>query len=180
MRKVLVLCQRKKSTTNKKENDEIINRVVPKINELADRLIGHDYTIEYLSDSPNKEDVDIQLYLSDQNAFEFLIRNSYALIILNTCPLQFMDYNVIYNLLENDGIMAFTSFPKLTLSSDPYKKPYEPPASLFINESTKEIYKYRKKIAGGGRLSRGGLKTRRKKQRRRLNKTNKRNAKKRD
>ena len=64
MRKVLVLCQRKKSTTNKKENNEIINRVVPKINELADRLIGHDYTVEYLSDSPNKEDVDIQLYLS--------------------------------------------------------------------------------------------------------------------
>jgi hypothetical protein len=93
-----------------------------------------------------------------------------------------MDYTVIYNLLENDGIMAFTSFPKLTLSSDPYKKPYEPPASLFINESTKEIYKYRKKIAGGargGRLPRGGLKTRHKKQRRRLNKTKKRNAKKR-
>ena len=115
-------------------------------------------------------------FIYHQNAFEFLIRNSYALIILNTCPLQLMDYNVIYNLLENDGIMAFTSFPKLTLSSDPYKKPYEPPTSLFINESTKEIYKYRKKIAGGRTLARGGLKTRRKKLRRRLNKTKTRNA----
>ena len=149
MRKVLVLCQRKRSTTIPDDNVKIVNGVVPKINALAEHLIGKNYTIEYLSDTPNKEDVDIQGSLSGKNTFtiDFLIinQNSYALIILNTCPLHLMDYNVIHHLLETDGIIVFTSFPKLTLSRDPEKKPHEPPTSLFINESTEEFYKYRKR-----------------------------------
>ena len=176
MRKVLVLCQRKRSTTIPDDNVKIINGVVPKINALAKRLIGKNYTIEYLSDTPNKEDVDIQGFLSS-STLDFLIRNqnSYALIILNTCPLHLMDYNIIHHLLERDGIMVFTSFPKLTLSRDPGKKPYEPPASLFINESTEEFYKYRKRMVSGGGRSRTKPKNTRKKLRRRLNKTKKRN-----
>ena len=59
-KKVLVLCQRKKSNNDKKVEDE----VVPKINSIVERLLKtKKYTIEYLSSGDYEGEIDIKGWL---------------------------------------------------------------------------------------------------------------------
>ncbi len=134
--KVLVLCQRKAGLINGLQRVE--KKTVPLINYFIKTLFAgdddDDYKIEYLSalESSNTVDdrVDIEGVLSLKNAStnyltlknegdkqilasDFIRQNegTYQLIILNTCPFQSMDFDIIYKLLSPDGLMVFSSFP---------------------------------------------------------------------
>jgi hypothetical protein len=134
--KVLVLCQRKAGLINGLQRVE--NKTVPLINYFIKTLFAgdddDDYEIEYLSalESSNTvgDKVDIEGVLSLKNAStnyltlknegnkqilasDFIRQNegTYQLIILNTCPFQSMDFDIIYKLLSPDGLMVFSSFP---------------------------------------------------------------------
>ena len=155
-KKVLILCQRKsgpiyvgQNSKGEEKYDNVESRIAPKINKLVKDLIPTDYELEYLSTlegQHSKGEVDIQGLLSldeYQNGIltlknksnekistrDFIKQNkgSYALIILNTCPFAYMDYNIIYDLLAAEGLMAFTAYPR-----EVAKLPFEPPKKLFV------------------------------------------------
>jgi hypothetical protein len=154
-KKVLILCQRKsgpiyvgQNSKGEEKYDTTEAHIVPKINKLVQELITTDYDIDYLSTLEGEHsegEVDIQGFLSlgeNQKGIltlknkgnekistrDFIQQNkgSYALIILNTCPFVYMDYNIIYDLLAADGLMAFTAYPREA------KIPFEPPKKLFV------------------------------------------------
>jgi len=146
-KKVLVLCQRKTGPLHftPKRVEEIIT---PKLDTLVKNILGTDeYTIEYLSDKRGhgEGDVDILGSLekneSDEFTSEFLSKNknSYSMIILNTCPFELMPYAVIYKLLVENGLMVFSAYPS-NIKDTQYKyKLYIPPADRFINITTEDI-----------------------------------------
>jgi hypothetical protein len=165
-KKVLVLCQRKSGNLDRGNGkyikvDEV---VVPKINKLVNSLLGPDYTIEYLS---NKEsyteeeggEVDIDLDLVEYNplAREFIERNisKYDLIILNTCPFMLMNYNIIYKLLKENGLMIFSKYPREDKLEPPKKN--ENLINLFTDVSSdigeaiglNNVTIFKKKLKGG-------------------------------
>lgn len=131
---VLVLCQRKEGDDCCRGKKDVKESVVPQINNLVQSKLGKDVTIEYLSKLENnfsydsksninvgksepseiyKGIVDYDLALVNEPPAQEFIRNHlryYSLIILNTCPLEFMDYNLIYNLLTPDGMLAITAY----------------------------------------------------------------------
>ena len=41
-------------------------------------------------------------------------KNSYDLILLNTCPFMLMKFQIIYDLLKDDGFMVFTAYNPLS------------------------------------------------------------------
>ena len=43
--------------------------------------------------------------------------NSYDLILLNTCPFMLMNFQMIYDLLKDDGLMVFTAYNPSPLSN---------------------------------------------------------------
>ena len=112
-KKVLILCQRKSSTTNGN-----VKPISDRINQYVKNVMGNNVNIEYLTH--DKQDTayeaDYKFILDSNNnseeSNEFIKKNkeTYSLIILNTCPLIFMNYKDIYNLLEPDGIMVFKHF----------------------------------------------------------------------
>jgi hypothetical protein len=120
-KEVLVLCQRKsgKSSSAAYEGD-VKNIVVPKINKLVQEHLGSDAHIEYLtkmSTNEGESDYNFSLdsYPNNNQAKEFIAnhRGFYSLIILNTCPFKYIDFKLIHNLLEPEGIMMFTVFPDI-------------------------------------------------------------------
>lgn len=165
--KVLVLCQRKTGDPhNSKDYQTVKEDIVPKINILVDALLQHKpHTIEYLSslEGDHKEGtVDIKGFLQadstltfenkTQSTRDFVDENegTYALILLNTCPFMFMDFDLIYQLLAADGLMVFTAFPraissKINFNIDNLNK-------LFKLDSTNTqpgIFIYNKKLQRG-------------------------------
>lgn len=130
IKKVLVMCQRKSG-----ENFLIEQQVVPKIYEVVYSLLGYGnsyFDIKYVSgitrnkiheregegNEENLENVDYKLELTyanaltDANVRQFIEDNinSYALIILNTCPYSLMDFRLIHDLLEPNGLLFFSAF----------------------------------------------------------------------
>ena len=148
-KKVLVLCQRKKSNNDKKVEDE----VVPKINSIVERLLKtKKYTIEYLSSGDYEGEIDIKGWLeynekltlknenNDEITTEDFIENnkkSYNLIILNTCPFKFMNYTIINELLSDDGLLVYSIFP---LDLVTMKKNHPLIKSIVDNESANELF----------------------------------------
>jgi hypothetical protein len=119
LNKVLVLCQRKKGLLYTNEGTKNVKEIiVPKISNIVPKILGTDkeYSIEYLSNNVNKEEVDILGELNLKNKFtqNFLTnnKNSYSLIILNTCPFILINYQIIHELLRDDGHMVFSIYPK--------------------------------------------------------------------
>lgn len=116
---VLVLCQRKIGLDY--SNVNVAVSVIPKINEYVTSLLGSDTKIEYLTDCSGftceEDSVDYKFNLdsdpTNSEAVEFISTHKeyYSLIILNTCPFPFMDYNAIYELLEPRGIMVMKRYP---------------------------------------------------------------------
>lgn len=174
-KKVLVLCQRKTGPLHftPKRVEEIIT---PKIDTLVKNILAtDDYTIEYLSDKRGhpEGDVDIEGSLekniSDEFTSDFLSKNknSYSMIILNTCPFALMPYAVIYKLLVENGLMVFSAYPS-NIKDTQYKfKLYIPPADRFSNITTEDIdavmYKKIPPTQSAGKLSKKNKKSRKKK-----------------
>ena len=116
---VLVLCQRKEGEEQcRGGKKDVKETVIPQINTLVQSKLGKDVTIEYLSKLKYKSEyyegiVDYDLlFVNEPDAQEFIRTHLryYSLIILNTCPLYSMDYNLIYNLLTPDGMLAITAY----------------------------------------------------------------------
>ena len=174
-KKVLVLCQRKTGPLHftPKRVEEIIT---PKIDTLVKNILGtDDYTIEYLSDKRGHEegDVDIEGSLekneSDEFTSDFLSKNknSYSMIILNTCPFSLMPYPVIYKLLVENGLMVFSAYPS-NIKDTQYKfKLYIPPADRFSNITTDDMdavmYKKIQKQSAGKKITKKKNKKKKKK-----------------
>lgn len=114
---ILVLCQRKtgRDSLNKYNVED---EVVPKITELIQTLLGHDTRIIYMTklDKKNPGTVDIDCYLGDESecSKKFIgeHNNFFDLIILQTCPFIFFNYDIVINLLKPKGMLALTSFPE--------------------------------------------------------------------
>lgn len=123
-KKVLVLCQRKTgkrhpfSPNDKKTVEET---VTPIINGYIDTLMGTNTTnttIIYLtkitSEHPGTADYDCLLRQRDSPcATNFIAEhgNSFDLIILQTCPFIYFDYDIIHSLLKPDGYLGLMIAP---------------------------------------------------------------------
>jgi hypothetical protein len=177
-KKVLVLCQRKTGPLHYTpiRVEEIIT---PKIETLVENILEtDDYTIEYLSDKKGHEEGDVDILgsleknTSDEFTTNFLLKNknSYSLIILNTCPFSLIPYPVIYKLLVENGFMAFSAYPSNI--KDSKFKLYTPPEDRFSNITTDDmdVVLYKKIIPT---QSAGKLYTMRNKSRRNKSKRNK-------
>jgi hypothetical protein len=176
-KKVLVLCQRKKSNNDKKVEDE----VVPKINSIVEILIKtQNYTIEYLSSGDHEGELDIEGWLEYNKKLtlkndykittkDFIKNNekSYNLIILNTCPFKYMNYTIINELLSDDGLLVYSIFP---LNLDEINKNHPLIKSIVDNKKANKlfildnisdgvdgvdgVFIYKKKVSGGTKKTR--------------------------
>jgi hypothetical protein len=130
--KVLVLCQRKSGWVyaGQMDNEDVYKKiektVAPKIDELVRSLVGEAYEIEYLSSFTTEHStgkLDIEGFLKNDTVLtlkgnkkmavrDFVEQNAetYDIILLNTCPLQQMDFQLISQLLKADGLMVFTAY----------------------------------------------------------------------
>ena len=130
--KVLVLCQRKSGWAYAGQMDgedvykKIEKTVAPKIDKLVRSLIGDEYDIEYLSsftDEHSTGKLDIEGFLKNDTVLtlkgnekiavrDFVKQNAetYDIILLNTCPWQQMDFQLISQLLKANGRMVFTAY----------------------------------------------------------------------
>ena len=111
--KVLVLCQRR---VGKDENElKLIN---DSINELSTQLVGDDTEIKYLTTLRFGRDMYkgsadfIGEFGDNEWTRENFIKQSYSLIICNTCPFHLMKYAIINEYLQDGGLLALTAFTK--------------------------------------------------------------------
>ena len=117
---VLVMCQRKNGPDIDLQGKivRVEDSVVPKINKFVQEHIG-DAKIDYLSNSEAEGDVDYDLNLDNlpdnKKAQEFITSHKefYSLIILNTCPIEWIDFNLIYNLMTPDGLLYISIWPEV-------------------------------------------------------------------
>lgn len=119
IKKVLILGQRKTGIYNYLTKENVEDIIIPKITEIVEELVGIDYKIIYISDITGYDKsstVDINCNLDNVNecskVFISANKNSFDLIILQTCPFIFLNYNILYNLLKYYGKIGLTSFPK--------------------------------------------------------------------
>ncbi len=91
---------------------------MPKITELIQKLLGSETETIYMTAMKDdmSETVDINCYLDGITpcSKEFISKhiNSFDLIILQTCPFKFFNFDNIINLLKLTGIIGFTKFPR--------------------------------------------------------------------
>ena len=117
---VLVMCQRKNGPDIDLQGKivRVEDSVVPKINKFVQEHIG-DAKIDYLSNSEAEGDVDYDLNLDNlpdnKKAQEVIASHKefYSLIILNTCPIEWIDFNLIYNLMTPDGLLYISIWPEV-------------------------------------------------------------------
>jgi hypothetical protein len=166
---VLVLCQRKTGTG---VSGRVEDTVIRPINDFIKSILSDDVTIEYLTDKDYQcdgtADYELKLNQNPENeaAVKFIREHTgyYSLIILNTCPYINMDYQLIYNLLTPDGMMAFTKYPAPPFQRradgslvDVLYSAKDDVAKLFEDTG---IYYYKKRLLKG--LLSGGNKQKRK------------------
>ena len=120
MLRVLILCQRKSSTLS---NDrEKVDKTIEIINTFIETKVGEDVIIEYLTtheDHPDSRmdetnyDADYKFALNNNRAaLDFVAKHEgfYDGIILNTCPKNYMNYNMINKLLKVGGFILLKTF----------------------------------------------------------------------
>jgi hypothetical protein len=118
--RVLILCQRKSSTLPH-DKDEV-DKTVESINTYMGDNLGEVVDIEYLTTHAHHQDhsVDETNYDADykfslnnnREAINFVAKHKgvYDGIILNTCPLNYLNYAMIYALLKSDGFLLLKTF----------------------------------------------------------------------
>ena len=116
-KKVLVLCQRKTGLAGSVNSYNVADIIVPKINLLINSLFGNDdISIIYMSDINEKEgtvDINCNLNGKTECSRTFILenKNSFDLIILQTCPLSLMKYSILHSLLKPNGMLGVTALP---------------------------------------------------------------------
>lgn len=116
-KKVLVMCQRKTGLSDTVNPYKVEDIIVPKINLLIRSLFGNDdISVIYMSDiRENEGTVDINCNLNGINecSKKFISenKNSFDLIILQTCPLYLMKYSILHSLLKPNGMLGVTAMP---------------------------------------------------------------------
>ena len=117
-KKVLVLCQRKTGRTS--TGSLVEKTITPEINKHIYKLMGENTTIIYLTsithDNPGTADYDCILQSGSNSpcTTDFISEhgtNSFDLIILQTCPFRFFDYDLIHILLKPDGYLGLMVVP---------------------------------------------------------------------
>jgi len=119
-KRFLILCQRK-STTLANEKDDV-EQTVDAINTYVGANFGEDVDIEYLTTHENHpgERANISNYYADykfalndnSEAKQFVKSNAgiYDGIILNTCAVNYMNYEMIAKLLKSGGFLLIKTF----------------------------------------------------------------------
>ena len=120
--KVLVLCQRRIDVIS---GDVLVES---KIQPLLNILLGEgvEREIQYISPIPGADIVG-EFGNNDFTRANFK-ENDYAVIILNTCPFQVMDFGIIYKYLKPNG--------RLVLSNYSYTAPGYPTGSSITDSGT--------------------------------------------
>ena len=169
--KVLVLCQRR--------IDVISGRVLveSKIQPLLDIILGEgvEREIQYISPIPGADIVG-EFGNNDFTRANFK-ENDYAVIILNTCPFQVMDLDIVYKYLKPDGKLVLSNYLNDNMEgssitdSPMYKRLVERSVfekSGFVYASHERNAVVFNKVIKGGRNRRTIRKTIRRKRTRRL------------
>ena len=151
---VLVMCQRKNGPDIDLQGNivRVEDSVVPKINKFVQEHIG-DAKIDYLSNSEAEGDVDYDLNLDNlpdnKKAQEFIASHKefYSLIILNTCPIEWIDFNLIYNLMTPDGLLYISIWPEVKEreSFNQLVKKTIKPLKQYFRQVARVPYLYRKR-----------------------------------
>ena len=169
--KVLVLCQRR--------IDVISGRVLveSKIQPLLDIILGEgvEREIQYISPIPGADIVG-EFGNNDFTRANFK-ENDYAVIILNTCPFQLIDLDIVYKYLKPDGKLVLSNYLNDNMEgssitdSPMYKRLVERSVfekSGFVYASHERNAVVFNKVIKGGRNRRTIRKTIRRKRTRRL------------
>ena len=108
--KVLVLCQRRIDVIS---GDVLVES---KIQPLLNILLGEgvEREIQYISPIPGADIVG-EFGNNDFTRANFK-ENDYAVIILNTCPFQVMDFGIIYKYLKPDGKLVLSNYLNGTMA----------------------------------------------------------------
>ena len=111
------MCQRKVSNLPQDVNS--VAKAVSDIDTYIKTHFGEDVTIEYLTYKNNDEEsheayADHMFELSQHNVYglNFMTHHIeyYDIIILNTCPIKYLDFDMIYKILREDGILIVKLF----------------------------------------------------------------------
>jgi hypothetical protein len=163
--KVLVLCQRR--------TEVISGRVLvnPQIETFLDTLLapGVEREIQYVSPSPGADIVG-EFGNNDFTRANFK-ENEYSVIILNTCPFQLIDLDIVYKYLKLDGKLVLSNYlnDNITGSSITDSSMYKGLVERSVFEKSGFVYASHlpnaivfNKVARGGRPRRKTRKTKRK------------------
>lgn len=124
-----------------------------------------------VGDTPNGE-IDIEGHLTDKEDKEPILKfkndigepitmmvrefindnkKSYDLILLNTCPFMLMNFQMIYDLLKDDGLMVFTAYTPLSNNDLPTTIRYDKSLFDIIKEKSSDNTSliFKKRITGG-------------------------------
>lgn len=128
-KKVLVLCQRKTGMRTQIQSTELVEEtIIPVINRYINILMGPDTTIIYLTsigaEYPGTADYDCYLQIGSKCTNDFIYEhgNSFDLILLQTCPYKYINYEIIHTLLKQDGYLGLTVVPNTWKSSKTLEK----------------------------------------------------------
>ena len=113
--KVLVLCQRRIDVIS---GDVLVES---KIQPLLKILLGEgvEREIQYISPIPGADIVG-EFGNNDFTRANFK-ENDYAVIILNTCPFQVMDLDIVYKYLKPDGKLVLSNYLNGTMAGSSIK-----------------------------------------------------------
>ena len=144
-KKILVMCQRKEGLCDESNGDLVQNLLVPKIKKYIEEYLNIDnYTLEYLAYLADTEkqdgdevDFDINVEKIDNNDVEteklntFLEnhKKTYSVIIQNTCPHMFVEFQYVSEMLADSGILVLSRVN----CGGPYDTTYFdiPPSKIF-------------------------------------------------
>ena len=110
--KVLVMCQRKGGHAS---GVDIRTHLIPALEGYIQHFMKMPHTIEYMVDlkTPgNTANYNMKLNADDDKTNQFIKDHSeyYDLIVLQTCPCKFIDFESIYQLMKKGGYMIITAF----------------------------------------------------------------------
>ena len=117
-KQVLVLCQRREGFTRK---ISIKDRLIPTLEKtiktfLKEKMSNDTADIKYMVDldpdkKEDKADFNMELSNRDQKSREFREQHSefYDLVVLQTCPFDFMDMKLVRDILKDDGYLMCTT-----------------------------------------------------------------------